>query len=195
VLPAHLAKHPIRRAQLVQLLAPTLGQEKSESLVVATGRALGMQLGDTMLLEQAVLILERLAEAEGIVGVVARFVQVRGELEALARRAAEPAPVRPAPHAPVAAIAGSAPAAPTAHRQPIEPPIAVEEIIALLAPALGDSVARDTVTRYAANLGAVSSQLTRAQATAMLESMSQANGTLGVVASFAKARLILQRRG
>lgn len=188
---AHVLKRKIKKSQLVGLLAPTLGQEKSESLVNAAARVLGMQIGEDLRVEQAYEIIERLSIADGIVGVVARFVKTRGELDELADHA--PSSKRPGVHG----LAMSTPGGgiPIARTGFAEPRLPLEELVHYLAPALGDEKAREAVATYAAQIGALGPDVTRAQADAMLEHMSQADGILGVVASFAKARFLLRYPG
>ena len=179
-------KRKIKKSQLVGLLAPALGQEKSESLVNAAARVLGMEIGDDLRLEQAHDILERLSVADGLVGVAARFVVSRGELDELADRA--PSSKRPGAHGLVTTTPGGA--LPIA-RVP-EPRVPIDEVVQFLAPALGEDKAREAVAAHAAQVGALGTDCTRTQAAAMLERMSQAEGILGVVASFAKARFLLR---
>jgi hypothetical protein len=58
------------------MLARTLGQEKAVEVIDAAARTLAIPLGD-LTAADALRILERLATAEGMVGVAARFAKSR----------------------------------------------------------------------------------------------------------------------
>jgi hypothetical protein len=62
--------------ELVDLLAPSLGVEKSASLVAATGADLGLAV-NKLDMHGALAILSRLAKSEGLVGVVAKFAKAQ----------------------------------------------------------------------------------------------------------------------
>jgi len=64
----------IGREDLAALLAPTLGQEKSEEVIVEALRQLGFPL-NPISLSQGLAALDQLASTEGIVGVAARFAK------------------------------------------------------------------------------------------------------------------------
>jgi hypothetical protein len=64
----------LARHELTDLLAPTLGQEKSEEAVLEVLRRLGFPL-DVFSLNQALSVLEALASSQGLVGVAARFAK------------------------------------------------------------------------------------------------------------------------
>ncbi len=182
---AHPLKRSIKRSQLVGLLAPTLGYEKSDGHVVAAARELGVALGHEVRVEHVLAILDRLAAAEGLVGVAARFVQVRGELDTMIGAAV--ASLRPqsmATSTPTQAV--PAPRAPSTSR------VSFEEIAMFVAPALGDVVARGAVGKHAAALDVRGPEASRADAARILDAMSQVEGMIGVVASFAKARFLLK---
>jgi hypothetical protein len=66
----------IQSAELVALLAQTLGTEKSREVLGSALKALGIA-GETLNQEHALAVLETLAKAQGIVGVVARFAKAR----------------------------------------------------------------------------------------------------------------------
>jgi hypothetical protein len=71
-----IANQRVERVQIVNLLAPTLGEEKSEEVVLAalTRRQLPL---DTLDQKQALTLLEDLAAQHGLVGVTARFAKAR----------------------------------------------------------------------------------------------------------------------
>jgi hypothetical protein len=64
----------LSRSELTDLLAPTLGEEKSDELVLETLRRLGYPL-DVFSLPQGLAVLENLALVEGLVGVAASFAR------------------------------------------------------------------------------------------------------------------------
>jgi hypothetical protein len=64
----------LARHELTDLLAPTLGQEKSDEAVLEALRMLGLPL-DAFSSTQALSVLEALARSEGLVGVAARFAK------------------------------------------------------------------------------------------------------------------------
>jgi hypothetical protein len=184
-----LLRRKIKRSQLVGLLSPTLGHDRSDQLVAGTARDLGVPVADDVRVDHVLQILDRLGTAEGMVGVAARFVRVRGELEAMiggapdSLRAQAPFTLTLAP-----TPMGGVPMA----RAPAVARVTLEEISVFVAPAVGDVVARDAVAAHATKLGLSGQGVTRAEAAAILESMSKVDGILGVVASFAKARFLLK---
>jgi hypothetical protein len=185
--PSNLLRRSIKRSQLVGLLAPALGHEKSDAHVVAAARELGITLGHEVRVEHVLLILDRLGAADGFVGVAARFVRARGELEGMI--GAPPSSLHPrtlAPTTPTAGVPSIGRAPPTASR------LSLEEIAMFVAPALGDALARDSVGKHAVALGFHGLDVSRSDAAQVLEAMSQAPGMIGVVATFAKARFLLK---
>jgi hypothetical protein len=179
----------MRRSQLVALLAPTLGQEKSEDVISGAAKRLRITIGDEVTLAQAAAILDDLAQSGGIVGVVARFVKARSELgdvDALVPSSVPPSPTGTRLLTP----GGGVPAV-----RSYAAIVTREELIALLSPVLGDEKSAEAIAAYAPKVGATGAEFTRAQAEGMLELMSAADGTLGVVASFARARFILKFLG
>jgi hypothetical protein len=64
----------LARHELTDLLAPTLGQEKSDEAVLEVLRKHGFPL-DAFSLAQALSVLEALAMSPGLVGVAARFAK------------------------------------------------------------------------------------------------------------------------
>ncbi len=185
--PVHI-RRVLTRGQLVGLLAPTLGHARSEAFVASAAKALGFPLGEEVRVDHALAILDHLGHAEGLVGVAARFVRVRGELDALI--GASPASQRR--DAPAALPSMTPGSGVHSARMPRQARVSFEEIALFVAPALGDAAARESVARHAAQLGVYGTDASRAEASQILDSMSSADGILGVVASFAKARFILK---
>ena len=62
------------REALAALLAPTLGQEKSDEVILEVLKELALPL-ETVSLSQGLAVLDRLALSEGLVGVASRFAK------------------------------------------------------------------------------------------------------------------------
>ena len=75
------AKKRIAAVDLLPLLAPALGTEKARDAVTTTAQRLRFD-PQSLTREQALRVLDDLADSEGIVGVVARFAKARFLLEA-----------------------------------------------------------------------------------------------------------------
>jgi hypothetical protein len=176
----------LKTARLVDLFAPTLGQEKSESLVASSMRKLGVPAGEELRFDHAVQVLDQLAQTEGIVGVVARFIKARGELDDL-DEVDEPTTLLPRPLTPSGGIFSLA-----SSPDGVPGRLSAAELNGFLAPALGEAKGLEAIAAYAVQIGASSDHFTRGQALQMLELMAQAQGALGTVARFAKARFILK---
>ena len=71
------ARVPLR--ELVDMLSASLGNEKAAEIVKTYAHALGIQ-GDTCTYEEAMKMLESMAKAEGLLGIVARFAKARWHL-------------------------------------------------------------------------------------------------------------------
>ncbi|HEY8074899.1 MAG TPA: hypothetical protein VIF62_12335 [Labilithrix sp.] len=159
---------PIGREDLTVLLSSALGQEKSEEVVVSAARELGIPAGNTYSAEEMRAIFQRLVTVEGLVGVVARFAISRGDVDRLARTARSSTPQRAAQQS-----------------------SSTIDLIPLLAPAIGVEKAREAIESGAARLGLDAKSLSQDQALAVLELLAKAEGIVGVVARFAKARFLL----
>jgi hypothetical protein len=66
----------LTRADLAALLAPTLGQEKSDEMIKETLQKLGLSL-DPISTEDGLAVLEELAKSAGIAGIASRFAKAR----------------------------------------------------------------------------------------------------------------------
>ena len=64
----------IGRNELAALLAPTLGQEKSDEVILEVLKELALPL-ETVSLSQGLAVLDRLALSEGLMGVASRFAK------------------------------------------------------------------------------------------------------------------------
>src|SRR5581483_796790 len=104
-----------------------LGQEKSEEVVVSAARELGIVAGSSYSAEEMRAIFQKLATADGLVGVVARFAISRGDVDRLARNARSSTPQRAA-----------------------TPSASTIDLIPLLAPAIGVEKAREAIESGAA---------------------------------------------
>jgi hypothetical protein len=166
----------IARSKIAALLAPTLGQEKSNELVLVEARRLRLET-DELTPEGATHILEALCSQDGLVGVVARFALARQETLTLLRRASagESAVAREVQSAPSGSVS-----------------IAASELLAYLAPSLGEEKAIEVLVATSAKLGLSRGPYSRPDALRILEAMAKAEGVIGVVARFATARFVLK---
>jgi hypothetical protein len=188
-------------ARLAELLAPTLGWEKSLEVVDAAASRLGLSPNE-LSVHQGLSVLDELARTPGMVGIAARFARSRLD----ANRAPPPAaamastgPIsaripRSSPHA--ADVASGARSAP----RPAEPPasstarttVTAGEVAALLSSAMGAEKATETVLNAARRLGFAPERLDKVQAIALLDHLAAEPGIVGLCARFGKARLILR---
>lgn len=70
----------IDTSRLVELMAPTLGQAKSHDAVMETAKELSLNSA-YVTPEEAVLLLQRLEEQPGLIGIVARLAKARIRLQ------------------------------------------------------------------------------------------------------------------
>jgi hypothetical protein len=175
------ADRPISKEDVAVLLASALGQDKSDEVVGSTALALGFPRAAFTGAEVS-SIFEKLVKAEGLVGVVARFAVSRGDVARLV--AGEPR--RPP------MVAGRRVSSPPKARASHGPSVSTIYLVPLIAPAIGVEKARDAI-ETAARIHGI--DLTRAlshdQALVILDEMTNAEGIIGVVARFAKARFLL----
>jgi hypothetical protein len=172
--------------ELVALLAPTLGQEKSHDVVEEAARVLGA--ADPVEPAVAVQLLEALGKESGMVGVAARFARQRFESRPAAAENAEVFEEPPASSNP-----SLGPRRIGGPRHASMPKRTVERhsLVALLAPTLGQEKAEEVVLGSLRLLGLPEDSLDQRQALAMLEQLAAVPGLVGVTARFAKARVIL----
>ncbi|MBX3190216.1 MAG: hypothetical protein KF819_24670 [Labilithrix sp.] len=182
----------ITKDEVSVLLAAALGQEKSEEVVLQTARTLAIP-GTVWSGVEVRAIFARLSEAEGLIGVVARFALSRGDIDKLVGREALSVAIDvvDAVDAIDAIDAIEAPAPSSARLRSVEPRAASVDLLPLLAPALGAEKARDAVQSTALRLGFDPAHLTRDQGLAVLEELARTDGIVGVVARFATARFLL----
>jgi hypothetical protein len=172
---------PLR--QLVELLAPAVGKDRSTELVVAAARDRGVA-AERLTLAIALDILAALSTTEGIVGVAARLAKTRLVSQRKGRPSLPSIRIETIP-------------APTRHSAP--PPaeaaattIEVGEIVRLLAHTVGSEKSDQLVRAALQSLGITNSILEPKQALALLDTLAQAPGIAGIASRFAKARLILR---
>jgi hypothetical protein len=199
----------IPSVRLAELLAPTLGWEKSSEVVDASvGR---LRLAPNALTpEQAFAVLDDLARTPGMVGIAARFARSRldaprvqpppsdvlptsGHASAPASMARPPDSGKRPPDTPRCAGHGEAPAARSTPK-PVAPgtTISTSEVAALLSSAMGTKKAQEIVLATARHLGFTAERLDKAQAMALLDHLAVEPGVVGLCARFGKARLILR---
>src|SRR4051794_6438077 len=156
------------------LLAPTLGQQKSEAVVAAAMARLRMDDGP-LTLEEGLVILDEVAREPGVVGVAARFARTRVDWN----RSLAPLD------------RGSGPPSARPKRGP-PPTLATREIVSRLANTVGMEKSREAVAESMRRLGLTAPQLDRDQAAALLDDLAHDDGLVGLTARFAKARLLVK---
>jgi hypothetical protein len=170
--------------ELVALLAPTLGQERSREAILGAAGELGLA-GEAFAWEEALSVLDRLARGTGILALAARFARdrlanhVEAPLDAPAsRRPSYPAGPRRAPSTRPFGMAS-------------EPGrrIAVTRLKAQLAPALGQEKSDQLVAEAMLWLRLGGEDLALEQALSVLDRLGATPGLVGVTARFARARL------
>jgi hypothetical protein len=176
-----VSNRPATVEQLVELIAPALGREKSRELILASAKSLG-HAPDRLNLQQALAILGALGEDPGIVGISARFAKTR--LVAPGKKQA-PSAAQPSSTARSLAPVESAPASAASQIEP-------DELAALLAHSIGTEKSKEVVRTALSALGLAGGGLNADQAHAILEAIAKTDGIVGVTARFAKARLLLR---
>jgi hypothetical protein len=187
-------------ARIAEMLAPTLGWEKSTEVVGEAAARLELP-SEAMTLAQAIQLLGELGRAAGMVGIAARFARSRLD--------------GPRPPPPVSVIRPSTPPpssrsretravtiaesprlptfdAPPSSRKPPETTVTAHEIASLLAVALGAEKALELVLGAARRLGIAPERIDKQHAMALLDQLAGEPGVIGLCARFTKARLILR---
>lgn len=167
---------------LIEMLAATLGWEKSAEVVNAAVQRLGLPpvvVSST----QGAAVLSELAKAPGMVGVTARFARSRMELNG-------------SPSAPLSGRTSVAPAAsrdeaPPSSLRSVARSLLVGELVGLLASTVGQERAEEAVLEVVRRLGLPPRALSRDQTMLVLDDLAARAGLVGVTARFAKARAIL----
>jgi hypothetical protein len=161
---------------LVSLLSPTLGEERSREIVRGALETMGLS-ETTLTNDDAVRVLDLLGQSAGIVGSVARFAKVRLELSS------EPS------EGPTSS--GSGPGSGQSGRGSHGFTTSAAELAALLAPNVGQEKSEEIVRETLRRKSLPPDQLLLHQGLEVLEHVAAAKGVLGVAARFAKARLIM----
>ena len=163
------------RGRLIGLLAPALGDERSELLVEQTLASLGLQ--PPLSTEQTEHFLATLGRQGGTVGAAARLAAQRlhTPTHSLPPLGPVPSPAASPPPGPLAASSTSA----------------WIDLVALLAPTLGSERATSAVAQARQRLGLPGSRLDRASALSVLDHLGAEAGLVGVTARFVKTRLLL----
>ena len=166
---------------IVELLSSALGREQSRELVGRTAARLGIPPGELQL-RQALSIVDDLSGEPGIIGVSARMARAR-----IVHRDAADAPASVTP-------ALKKRAAPPAASGPLEraaaPTWSLAEVAGILSASLGQERAVE-VTEVAARHLNLQVPLGQPELSALLEHLGQQGDVVGVVARFAKSRLVL----
>lgn len=163
----------IHRSLVVGFLASSLGDEKSATVWDETVRRLGIPATEWLTRDQVIAVLDFLAAAGQLVGVAARYAKLRLDRftpTPFAAQSAAPRPNRPASWRP----------------SPM-----TEDLLALLAPSVGEEKAREAIAQTAKALHLPSTALTRAHALAIMEELAKSPGLLGVAARLGMARFLL----
>ncbi len=171
----------VRRSALVQLLAPTLGVEKSREVVAAAAKHLGFPDPVTFSLEQAESLLQHLAGIEGIVGVVARFAVNRvGSL--VVADDDEPTDTGIVVRPPAYEVSTG-----SYNRMPT---ITMGELVELFASSLDAAKATELLRHAAEHVGVGPGPWPRPQVVTLLEHLCTVEGMPGVVARYVQPRVL-----
>ena len=164
---------PLSAGELVAVLAPTLGQERSREAIVRAARELGID-GDGFGWSEGIAILDRLAKGVGLLALAARIARDR-------MAAQGPSPEREAEASPEVALCEAAPGS--------GPRVSVARLVSQLAPALGQEKSEQLVGDALRALGFGGGELSLEQALSTLDQLGTTPGIIGVTARFARARL------
>lgn len=181
-----LPESTVTSNRVAELLAPTLGREKSSEVVAAVVTRLALPAAD-LSPEQALAVLDELARTPGMVGIAARF----------ARSRLDSARIPPSVSAMMPAVGPSSTRQPPSSGSPVTGrqvavSVTATEVAALLASAMGTEKAREIVLDAVRRLGLAADRLDKAQAMTLLDHLAAEPGVVGLCARFGKARLILR---
>jgi hypothetical protein len=180
----------ISSARVTEMLAPTLGWEKSMDVVGEAVARLELP-AEAMSREQTIQLLGELGRTEGMVGIAARFARSRLD----GPRAAPPVcmvEASPPPSVRGREARAVTVDAPPSTRRAAEVTVTAEEIASLLAGAMGAEKALEIVLGAVRRLGIAPERIDRLHAMALLDLLAREPGIVGLAARFTKARLILR---
>jgi hypothetical protein len=191
----------ISMSSIAELLAPTLGCEKSAEVVEGAALRLGFS-PEALRADQALAMLDELARTPGMVGIAARFARSRLD----AQRASLPPAAEPpsrrypgqrstmgeTPKPPPQASTLSPPGTGPVSSRSVVTTISTRDVAALLSSAMGMDKALEIVTTTSDRLGLSPDHLDKTQAIALLDQLAGEPGMVGLCARFGKARLILR---
>lgn len=167
----------------MELLAPTLGWEKSSEVVSVALSKRALPHGE-LTMDEAAALLDDLATRAGMVGIAARYAATRlqsqrGAPVSMGRPSASERPPPPSGNTPSSSRA-----------RPVS--LDMREIVDLFASAMGRDKSHEVVASAAKRLGLPSDRLDKAQALNLVDQLAREPGVVGLCARFAKARLILR---
>ena len=206
----------ISATRLTELLALVLGWDRSVEVV---GAARGGQASEELSIDEALALLETLSESPGMVGIAGRYAATRVQEmrpsirpasasgEPSSRPADSVSPRSPRASAPPSSgglvssgpssfrsrpitVRSEAPSSGPASTRPLT--IDLREVIDLFAGTMGSEKSEEIVTAAARRLGFAGERLDRTRALALVDSLADEAGMVGLCARFAKARLILR---
>lgn len=161
----------VSTTKLIELLAPTLGPEKSADVVALALSRRRLARGDLQVAD-ALVLLDDLAQSPGMVGIAARYAIPR--VQSGSGPASGPA-------------SSEAPSSSRTRALTIE----LREIVELFSAVVGRAKSEEVVASGAQKLG-LGARLDRTQALSLVELLAAEPGMVGLCARFAKARLILR---
>ena len=151
------------REVIAAALAPAVGEERASELVAMALRELGLHTHELTAYEARAL-LNHLQHQGGVVGVSARIATAR--LPTLRES--------------------------DAPRSESTQTISTSDVVALLAPSIGQERATELIEGACRKLRIAGDSLTRTQMEAILDDLALTPGVVGAVARFAKARALLK---
>ncbi|WP_156338209.1 hypothetical protein [Chondromyces crocatus] len=165
--------------ELVALLSPALGPERSRGVILDAAQDLGLRTKalawlDDLTWEEGLAILSRLAQGNGALAVAARAAY-----DQLTKPSILP------PHEEVPSDASDS----TEAQPGAGPHVSIDRLKSLLAPAIGAETSHQIVTEAAAALELGHEDLTLPEALSVLNRIATSSGLVGVTARFAMVRL------
>jgi hypothetical protein len=182
---------------LIMLLSPTLGFEKSNEVVTATIERLGVA-PEAISVDEALQVLDTLARGTGLIAIAARLAKVRGrfnlvesaeEVSLPASSIDEPS-VSKQPSPPGRTTSAEFRIGPV--RKPGPETTTQQYLIELLAPTLGMEKAGALIREAGGVKARPNDEVSLEEACRILERLSAVDGIVGTASSFAKARLLLR---